>query len=776
MKKFILFFSILFAGYNISAQIPDLLGSYGFDGSTGDGYLYTIINGQFSPYYNFTATENPGKYPLYGMVTGDDDTYYGLLLQNNLVPSGAIFKFTRSTDTFQVIYQFTGIATVKPNSPLVMMNNKLYGIATNPDENQDESIIYAYDLTTGQFDILYQDSQLFNHPNIGLTGNNNHLYGITRATLFDFNTDNNTLNILHHFTHHQELYLYNSYLYNIPVLHNGKIYGAIASKPQAQNNNDYGILFEYNLNTQSVNILYHFTGGYPSGQQVIYNNKIYGVKEENATLYVYDLSNQTYQYLYTFNQGQPVVGKPGGGGISLTGNYLTGFAGNSLFAYDLVSNSVSELYNYNIGYRPYNNIITSTNNSELLGIAYNGGTYKFGEIFSYDFQNTTYLTLKNLNATPYGSMPYGQLTQLNGKIYGLTKKGGNHGFGTIYELDHGNMTTLYHFNGPHYFGKLLIDQNKIIFLENNSLIGIDLTTHQVDTLNSYAVNIAPDVRLMKASNGYYYTLNEMKFIRINPTDYTLEELTDESTGIIGLNSELSELDGKLYGFSNCACLCWPPERGMFAFDLLTLQVNQAYSETYYSSRTNFDDSGMELSECNGTLYGISRHYHDIYGHTLGIYSASNGYGGCIASYEPSKGSFGQKFLNIGNGNMLYIWDNSIVEMDTNLQRQVVFNFPMTEAFQAYGSLSLLDAAGIEEMLADKILIYPNPAKDYVYIHNTLGYKAENYNIIDFQGKLLIEQTSLSGKKIDISKLSKGTYNIQIRFKNGLVVNKKIIKQ
>ena len=47
---------------------------------------------------------------------------------------------------------------------------------------------------------------------------------------------------------------------------------------------------------------------------------------------------------------------------------------------------------------------------------------------------------------------------------------------------------------------------------------------------------------------------------------------------------------------------------------------------------------------------------------------------------------------------------------------------MTEAFQAYGSLSLLDAAGIEEFLADKIFVYPNLAKDYVYIHNTLGIK------------------------------------------------------
>ncbi len=776
MKKFVLFFGILLTGFNISAQVPDLLGSYGFDGPTGDGYLYTIINGQFSPYYNFTAMGNSGKYPLYGMVTDDDDTYYGLLLQNNLVPSGAIFRFTRSTDTFQVIYRFTGITAVKPNSPLVLMNHKLYGIATNPSPSVNESIIYAYDLTTGQFNILYQDSQLFNYSNIGLTGDNNHLYGIARAKLFDFNIDNDTLNILHHFTQHQELYLYNSYLYNIPLLHNGKIYGAIASKPQAQNNNDYGILFEYDLNTQTVNILHHISEGYPSGQQVIYNNKLYGVKNETPSIYVYDLTNQTYQDIYTFDWGQPVVGNPGVGGISLTGNYLTGFAGNSLFAYDLISNSMNELQNFNNAYRPYNNIITPTNNNELLGATYNGGISKFGEIFSYDFQNATYLTLKNLNVTPNGSMPYGQLTQLNGKIYGLTKKGGNHGFGTIYELDHGNMTTLYHFKGHHYFGKLLIDQNKIIFLENNSLIGIDLTSHQVDTLNTYSESIASDVRLIKASNGYYYTLNDMKFIRINPTDYTLEELTDDSTGITGLNSELTELDGKLYGFTNCACLCWPPERGMFAFDLSTLQVNQAYSEIYYSSRTNFDDSGMELSECNGTLYGISRHYHDIYGHTLGIYSASNGYGDCVVSYEPSKGSFGQKFLNIGNGNMLYIWDNSIVEMDTNLQRQVVYNFPMSEAFQAYGSLSLLDTAGIEDLLADKIVVYPNPAKDYVYIKNNSGYKANNYRIIGLQGKQLIEPISLNGNKIDISKLAKGTYNIQIGFKNGWFVNKKIIKR
>ena len=775
MKKFVLLLYLLLLSFNFSAQVPDLLGSYGFDGPTGDGYLYTIIDGQFSPYYNFTATENPGKYPLYGMITNDDDTYYGLLLQNDLVPAGAIFKFTRSTDAFQIVYQFSGMTTIKPNSPLVLMNHKLYGIATNPSPSENESIIYAYDLVTGQFDILYQDNQLFNHPNIGLMGHNNHLYGIARATLFDFNTNNNTLNILHNFTQHQALDGYKKDLYNIPLLHNGKLYGAIASKPQAQNNNDYGILFEYDLNTQTVNILHHISEGYPSGQLAIYNNKFYGVKNETPSLYVYDLSNQTYQDLYTFNQGQRIVGNPGNGGVSFTANYLTGFAGNSLFAYDLVSNSMNELQNLNNAYRPYNNIVTPTNNSELLGITYNGGTYKFGEIFSYDFQNTTYLTLKNLNATPYGSMPYGQLTQLNGKVYGLTKKGGAHGFGTIYELDHGNMTVLYNFNSYHYFGKLLIDQNKIIFLENNSLMGIDLTTHQVETLNTYTVYIAPDTRLVKASNGYYYTLNEMKFIRINPTDYTLEELTGDTTGIIGLNSEITELNGKLYGFSNCACLCWPLERGMFAFDLLTLQVTPAYSEAYYTDNLNFDDSGMELSECNGTLYGISKNYHDIYGSSLGIYSASNSSGGCIGAFPPIKGSLGQKFLNTGNGKLLYIWDNSIVEMDTNQQSQVVFSFPMTEGFQAYGSLSLLDTAGIKELLADKILVYPNPAKDYVYIINNSGYKANNYRIIDLQGKQITGQTPLSGKKIDLSKLANGTYNIQIQIENNFVVNKKIIK-
>jgi len=373
-------------------------------------------------------------------------------------------------------------------------------------------------------------------------------------------------------------------------------------------------------------------------------------------------------------------------------------------------------------------------------------------------------------------MPYGQLTQFNGKIYGLTQKGGNYGYGTIYELDHGNITVLYHFTGYKSLGKLLIDQNKIIFLEGYNLIGIDLTTRQVQALQTYSTFFSNNARLMKASDGYYYTLNDMKFIRINSTDYTLEELTNENTGITGLRSEITEYNGKLYGFTNCACTCLPSERGIFSFDLSTLQVGQVFSEEYRTTNFYFDNRGMELSEYNDGLYGISRYYSDIMGETTKVYSIANNNSLDINDIQPHDESFGQKFLyDTNNGTMLYLRDNSIKQFDTNNQPQVIFNFPMTRAFQAYGSLSLLDTAGLEDILADKISVYPNPANNLVYFKNTSGYEIINFSITDMQGKQVMAHKSFSGNTIDISKLATGIYNIQIQLEQGFIFNKKIIK-
>jgi len=772
IKYFInLFFISLFL--QTTAQLPDLIGSYGFDGPTDDGYLYSVVNGQFDHFYDFTAVDNPGKYPVYGLVTEDNDTYYGLLMQNLLLPEGAIFVYTRSTNNYQIIYEFEDTQFKKPASPLVILNHKLYGIATKQDQFNHTSIIYSYDINNAQFNELYQDNSNLDYPSIGLTGNGQHLYGIARAKLFDFDLINNTFNLLHYFSQNAATRWYNADKYNIPVFSNGKLYGAIFTN--GNNYNEKGILFEYDLNNQTANILHNFDNGMPLGQIVLDNNVIYGLQNSNNFLFSFDLTNQNYQVLYQFVNGQAIYGATGNGGLSKTGHNLTGFAGNTLFAYNTTSGNINALQTYNNSYYPVSNILTPVNNHEFIGLNKKGGDYKFGEIFSYDFQSSTYQNYKTLNVTPYGSMPIGQLTQLNGKIYGRTKLGGANGYGTIYELDHGNMTTLYDFSSMNMSGKILIDQNKILVLDNGDLIGIDLSTHQVQVLTSNVYSDPTAARLMKASDGYYYTLNEQVLIRINPSDFSVEIVRDDIYEVIGLNSEITEYNGKLYFFSNCACLCWPPHYGAYSYDLTTGELTTEYSYECYPTYLYFDNTGMELTECNGVLYGIAEDYGYVYGRSYSLYAINSSNNGIVSQLQPND-SFGQKLLNIGNGHLLFIEGNRIQDFDTNSYYQSVFNFPMSRSFQAYGSLSVLEAAGIENILGSKLKIYPNPAKDYVLIKNSSKYKIKQYIITDMQGKEILKNDRFEDEKINISNLSAGIYFIQLQMNNNVSITKKIIKK
>jgi len=283
-------------------------------------------------------------------------------------------------------------------------------------------------------------------------------------------------------------------------------------------------------------------------------------------------------------------------------------------------------------------------------------------------------------------------------------------------------------------------------------------------------------RLMKASDGYYYTLNEQALIRINPSDYSVDIVRDDIYEVVGLNSEITEFNGKLYFFSNCACLCWPPRYGTYSYDLTTDELLPVYSyECYPTQNMYFDNTGMELTKCNGVLYGIAVNYDDaVYGRTCSLYAIDAG--GCSTDSFIPYDRFGQKFLNIGNGHLLFIEGNSIKDYDTNSYYQSVFDFPMTRSFQAYGSLSVLEAAGIENILGSKLKIYPNPAKDYILIKNSSKYKIKQYIITDMQGKEMMKNNRFKDEKINISNLSQGIYFIQLHMGQNVSITKKLIKE
>ncbi|WP_312075633.1 BspA family leucine-rich repeat surface protein [Chryseobacterium sp.] len=72
----------------------------------------------------------------------------------------------------------------------------------------------------------------------------------------------------------------------------------------------------------------------------------------------------------------------------------------------------------------------------------------------------------------------------------------------------------------------------------------------------------------------------------------------------------------------------------------------------------------------------------------------------------------------------------------------------------------------------EIIIYPNPATDFIYVKNLKN--TENYQIFDLSGRLILKG-NFDDEKIDIRSLEKGNYILQIKTKDD-VKNLKFIKK
>jgi uncharacterized repeat protein (TIGR03803 family) len=106
----------------------------------------------------------------------------------------------------------------------------------------------------------------------------------------------------------------------------------------------------------------------------------------------------------------------------------------------------------------------------LYGTTDYGGKYNYnlGTIFKISLDGN-FSTIWHFNDKKLkdGRIPRGGLVEgSDGNLYGTTREGGNHGYGTIFKITpNGNLTTLFHFNGQNgrYPQTALIEGNKGTF-------------------------------------------------------------------------------------------------------------------------------------------------------------------------------------------------------------------------------------------------------------------------------------------------------------------------
>lgn len=231
-----------------------------------------------------------------------------------------------------------------------------------------------------------------------LRHSNGKIYGLTNEGIFEFNPQSNSIIYKRYFSYHTDGGEPRGSLTHHP---NGKFYGVT----QRSGENNLGVIFEFNPNSNSYETIATFNG--TSNGAVPYSDLV--------------LAKNGKLYGTTFN-----------GGIHNEG---------VIFEIDPYSNNlVSKIVDLDdaIAGRPSQGLFAHSN-GKLYGVAVNGVT-GYGVIFEFDPDTGTLIGKADLHET-LGSPSSGwgfrsTFTELsNGKLLAVTTSSGNGGMGCIFEFD-----------------------------------------------------------------------------------------------------------------------------------------------------------------------------------------------------------------------------------------------------------------------------------------------------------------------------------------------------
>lgn len=217
--------------------------------------------------------------------------------------------------------------------------------------------------------------------------------------------------------------------------------------------NGTGTVFSMNVDGTSFALIHAFDyaaiGGQPYGSLTLSGSKLYGMTYGSGTsaggIFSLNTNGSGFNVLRTFNGSDTDGGRPRGS-LTLSGSTFYGmtYRGGStgqgvVFRMNTDGSAFALLHSFtgspNDGNNP-NGSLTPVG-SRLYGMTPEGGANSAGTIFSINSDGSGYSVLHNFTAfnVNEGSEPYGSLTLVGSKLYGMTKEGGLAGYGTIFSIN-----------------------------------------------------------------------------------------------------------------------------------------------------------------------------------------------------------------------------------------------------------------------------------------------------------------------------------------------------
>ncbi len=575
---------------------------YGVTRNGGTGGGGTIFKTDVSVPYKTTVShlaidENPGSgFDYCRMVQAPSGKLYGVMPAGGTSDSGVLFEFDPSNDTYIVKYSFDdeNVGTQPFGALCFGPNDHLYGTTTNGGANWDGTI-FEYDIALNQ---LTKRAD-FNEPVTGgvtfsgmVLADDNMFYGAAFlggangvGTIYQFDPSTNTLTKKQDFTgtDHGSLPL------RTPVLYDGKLYGAAI----AGGANSMGVIYEYDPSFDTFTNIYDFAGGTdgagPNSTMTVVGSLLYGTTtgggvNGNGTIYEFDPSLGTVSFVASFTEATT-----GTGDVNImtlaTDGYLYGTTEHggandmgTLFQFDPAGPSLTTMFTFDgtSGSTPKSGL-TLASNGKLYGSTAQGGTGGSGLIFSYDYGIDFMSTRVELNLSSAGAYPEAGATKYyDGKLYGMTTKGGSFSGGVLYEFN----PAINAYNVAYEFGDVGDGANpagQLLLHPNGLMYGL--------TSNGGASNM-----------GTLFSFNPSNSSYTKLRDFDGSNLGARPKGGLTLAS-----DGTIFGMTSAGGTF---DQGViFSYD----PGLDAFNRRYDFDGTIGTAPYGEMVEYNGTFYGLTKY-------------------------------------------------------------------------------------------------------------------------------------------------------------------------
>lgn len=678
MRKIVLLIIALLVVNCIDAQ-TELWGMTQTGGQYGAGSIYkTDANGNNKIIeYSFFQKEGHGISSS-NLIEASDGKFYGMTTGGGLsnLSGGVIFQYDAVTNVYVKKYDFLlnsngsyGVNGGNPKGSLIQAaNGKIYGL-TNDGGVNNLGVMFQFDPLTDVYTKLLDFNGSVNgaNPDGSLyQANDGNLYGVTLSggsansgVLFQYNPISNT------FT--KKLDFNNGTIAGISP--QGSLIQAADGKLYGMTDGNVGSIFQYDISTNNYVVKFIFdgiVGDNPNGALLeATDGKLYGVTQGNGvgtvgTIFQFDPTTNICVNKYTFSSVAPTIN-----GYSPHGSLIQATDGN---LYGMTKDGGTSGYSgVTFQFNPITNVYTKKNDHGSIGTfmqASDGKLYAMNtnQLFKYDITSNTYSIKFTFNEGLQGKEPRGSLIKASdGKLYGLTGRGGTNDNGVLFQYDPVTHTYLVKYDFPGVITGGLNGGNS-----SSSLF-------QASDGNLYGMNSNGGAN----NGGVIFQYNIASSVFTKKIDF------GPTSGVSGPRGNLIQAtNGKLYGLSYYGGT--NGKGTLFQYDYTT---NSLTKKVDFTGTTNGSyPAGSLLQASDGMLYGMT-------------YSGGTSNYGVLFQYNPTTNSLIKKvdFSGSGNGanplgNLIEATNGKLYGVTNNggsFGAGVLFNFdPLTNIYTNENNIGL----------------------------------------------------------------------------------------